>query len=186
MGITYFKRFRMEYDLRQPLFEAGELPTGYLLLSWADNLLDAHSDTKYRSFRCEIDANVFPCLGDQDGCHRLMREIANRHGFLPGATWLLGCQLPGQRRFEYCGTIQGIVDRRNFGSIQNLGITPEHRQKGLGTHLLRQALLGFREAGLDLASLEVTAQNTGALRLYSRLGFKTVKTVYKAVELAYA
>jgi len=34
--------------------------------------------------------------------------------------------------------------------------------------------------------LEVTAQNSGALRLYSRLGFKTVKTVYKAVELAYA
>lgn len=186
MGITYFKRFRMEYDLRQDLFDVRELPTGYVMLKWAESLLTAHGDAKYRSFRYEIDANVFPCLGDSEGCQRLMREISGRQGFLAGATWLLGCQLPGQRRFEYCGTVQGIVDRRGFGSIQNLGITPEHRHKGLGTVLLRKALEGFSAAGLEEACLEVTAQNTGALRLYNRLGFRTVKTVYKAVELAYA
>lgn len=186
MGITYFKRFRMEYDLEGPLFDVADLPRGYLMLAWSENLLQAHAETKYRSFRSEIDANVFPCLGDRDGCHRLMREISGRHGFLADATWLLGCQCPGTRRFEYCGTIQGIVDRRNFGSIQNLGIDPEHRQRGLGTILLRRALEGFQRAGLRRACLEVTAQNTGALRLYERLGFRTSKTVYKGVELAYA
>lgn len=186
MGITYFKRFRMEFDLRKDLFAVPELPTGYLLLHWSDSLLAAHSDVKFRSFRFEIDANVFPCLGDSEGCHRLMREISGRQGFLGGATWLLGYQPPGQRRFEYCGTVQGIADRRGFGSIQNLGVTPEHRQKGLGSILLRKALEGFIEAGLQHSCLEVTAQNTGALRLYNRLGFRTVKTVYKAVEMAYA
>ena len=34
--------------------------------------------------------------------------------------------------------------------------------------------------------LEVTAQNDGAIRLYRRLGFTMVKTVFKAVETVYA
>lgn len=186
MGITYFKRYRMEYDLRRELFAAPPMPSGYLMLGWSPSLLAAHADTKYRSFRFEVDANVFPCLGEAEGCHRLMQEISNRSGFLPEATWLLGCNAKGRRTFDYCGTIQGIMDQRGFGSIQNLGITQEHRQKGLGTVLLHHALQGFVQMGLRSACLEVTAQNTGALRLYKRLGFRTVKTVYKAVELAYA
>ena len=49
-----------------------------------------------------------------------------------------------------------------------------------------RALDGFRASGLKRATLEVTAQNSGAIRLYERLGFATVRTVYKAVELAYS
>ena len=49
--------------------------------------MEAHADVKYLSFRTEIDANVFPCLGDCDGCLRLMHEIRQKPGFLPEATW---------------------------------------------------------------------------------------------------
>ena len=42
---------------------------------------------------------------------------------------------------------------------------------------------GFRRAGLERASLEVTAENDDAIRLYRRYGFEIVKTVYKAVEM---
>ena len=87
---------------------------------------------------------------------------------------------------EYCGTIQGLCDRQGYGAVQNLGVTPLHRSQGLGTVLLGQALAGFRAAGLRRAYLEVTAQNTGAIRLYTALGFRRVRTVYKAVEVAYA
>jgi ribosomal protein S18 acetylase RimI-like enzyme len=82
--------------------------------------------------------------------------------------------------------VQGIRDERGAGAIQNLGITPPHRGRGLGTGLLRRALAGFRQVGLQRATLEVTAQNSGALRLYHRLGFRTVKIVYKAAEVVYA
>jgi ribosomal protein S18 acetylase RimI-like enzyme len=46
--------------------------------------------------------------------------------------------------------------------------------------------VGFRDAGIRRVYLEVTAQNTGAVRLYQRLGFRLIKTVYKAADVAYA
>ncbi len=185
MGLTYFKRFRMEIDLTGRQLGAPSLPKGYRALAWDDSLLETHAETKYHSFRSEIDANVFPCLGDWAGCHRLMNEIRAKAGFLPGATWLIARDT-AEGTPEYCGTIQGIRDYAGLGAIQNLGVTPEHRSRQLGTCLLQLALTGFQQAGLRRAFLEVTAQNDGAIRLYHRVGFVKARTVYKAVEVAYS
>jgi GNAT superfamily N-acetyltransferase len=186
MGLSYFKRFRMEIDLGRVLPHVDP-PPDYRLVSWDSKLLRAHAEAKYLSFRQEIDANVFPCLGEYEGCMRLMTEIAKKDGFLPGATWLVVHDSQEARETEefgctLCGTIQGIRDRTGMGAIQNLGITPEHRGRGLGSVLLLRALEGFQDAGLRRAFLEVTSQNEGAIRLYRRLGFYKVRTVYKAAE----
>jgi len=63
---------------------APPLPAGYRFVPWNEALLDVHARTKFRSFRDEIDAAVFPCLGDLDGCRRLMREIRNKSGVSSG------------------------------------------------------------------------------------------------------
>jgi RimJ/RimL family protein N-acetyltransferase len=186
MDLAYFKRFRMEiklagYDLRPP-----PLPSHYYFLPWEESLLDAFARAKYRSFRNELDANVFPCLAEFEGCRRLMSEIVRKPGFLPEATWLVVCSPGGRHRPEYCGTVQGIRDPHGLGAIQNLGTAPEHRNVGLGTSLLVQALAGFRQAGIQRVYLEVTAQNQAAIRLYRRVGFVTIRTVYKAVEAEYS
>lgn len=219
MGLTYFKRFRMEIDLAQHFLRCGPLPSGYRLVPWHAASIEAHAEAKYHSFRHELDANVFPCLGDLEGCYRLMTEISRKQGFLPAATWLLeyrppakvvqatprasqqaaepkvpdGAGVPsrpgeriaanGQDAVEYCGTIQGIRDISGVGAIQNFGVTPEHRGRGLGTQLMAASLAGFASAGIRRVYLEVTAQNEAAIRLYRRLGFVRVRTIYKAVEL---
>jgi ribosomal protein S18 acetylase RimI-like enzyme len=172
--VSYFKRFKMELALCDAP-PAPALPGGYALVPWHAGLLPEHADALFVSFHETIDAVVFPSLGDRSGCYFLMTEISRKPGFLAGATWLLagpdGC----------CGTVQGIREAGGVGAIQNLGIAPGHRNHGLGSVLLRQALDGFRRAGLKRAMLEVTAQNEGAIRLYRRLGFRRRKTVYKAV-----
>jgi hypothetical protein len=180
MGLTYFKRFRMEIDLSDLSAPPTRLPPGYRFVAWRPDLLPAHAEAKYNSFRSEVDANVFPCLGDYDGCVRLMQEISHKEGFLPEATWLV---VTDNGNSEFCGTIQGIRDRSGMGAIQNLGIVPEHRNRGLGSHLMHKSLEGFRRANLSRAFLEVTAQNEGAIKLYRRLGFVKARTVYKAVEV---
>ena len=185
MALTYFKRFRMEIDLRGRSFSDPAVWQAFHFLPWEPRLLEAHADAKYNSFRDELDSNVFPCLGEYSGCVRLMEEIVTKPGFLPEATWLAaGYTEAGSPR--YCGTVQGVVDRSGMGAIQNLGIVPEYRSMGLGTALMQKALAGFQRVGLRRVFLEVTAQNSGAVRLYKRLGFSRARTVYKVAEAAYA
>ncbi len=184
MSVSYYKRYRMELDLRSrrpvPLFA----PRGYQLAPWHPELLADHAEVKFQSFRDEIDADVFNCLGELDGCQRLMEEISLKDGFLPEATWLAIHREGGEA--EPCGTIQGIRLAHKYGAIQNVGILPAHRGRGLGTALIFAALAGFQQVGLSRVYLEVTAQNDGAVRLYKRLGFRRTKTLFKAVELAYS
>ena len=112
----------MEADLLIPR-RPPVLPEGYRLVAWNEALLDAHARTKYRAFCDEIDAVVFPCLGDLEGCRRLMREIRRKPGFLADATWLIArVVVPGQH--AWCGTIQGVVDKYGTGMIQNVGSFP--------------------------------------------------------------
>jgi GNAT superfamily N-acetyltransferase len=172
-SICYFKRYKMEADLHA--LPAAYLPPGFGCRPYQADLLEAHVEVLHGSFHQEIDANVFPSLGTRDGCRLLMTEISRKGGFLPGATWLLlGPEGP-------CGTVQGVRERAGLGAIQNLGILPCCRGRGLGRALLLYALHGFWAAGLDRAMLEVTAQNDAAVRLYQRLGFRRRKTLYKAI-----
>jgi GNAT superfamily N-acetyltransferase len=152
------------------------LPPGYRWIAWDESLLELHAQVKYLSFRTELDSCVFPCLGDAEGCLRLMREIRRKPGFLPAATWLIAAP-------EGCvATIQGIVDRGPIGSIQNVGVLPSYRGLGLGRALVEKALVGFQLANLHRAFLEVTADNACAIRIYRSLGFRKAKTLYKAVD----
>jgi GNAT superfamily N-acetyltransferase len=186
MGLTYFKRFLMEIDLARPLLDAGRLPCGYRLVAWDESLLEAHADVKFRCFHEEIDAHVFPSLGFPEGCLRLMRDIWQGEGFLAEATWLLAASNSLHHPLDYCGTIQGVRSGSGKGSVQNFGVAPEYRGRGLGTVLLLRCLEGFRQAGVGRVTLEVTAKNADALRLYQRVGFRRVRTVYKTAEVAYA
>ncbi|OAI47919.1 hypothetical protein AYO44_08505 [Planctomycetaceae bacterium SCGC AG-212-F19] len=177
MKTSYFKRFKMEIELAA-IPPVPALPPGFQFVPWNETLVAAHADIKYQCFHEEIDAAVFPSLGTRDGCLHLMTGIRNKTGFLPEATWLIaGAE-------GYCATVQGICERHRVGAIQNLGVIPAQRGHGLGRTLLILALHGFIRHGLGRGMLEVTAQNDGAIRLYRTLGFRCVKTVYKATEAA--
>jgi ribosomal protein S18 acetylase RimI-like enzyme len=175
LNISYFKRFRMEIELAQ-LPAPDALPPGFRWIGWDDSILGEHAAVKARCFADEIDAQVFPSLASLDGCLHLMREIRRKPGFLPAATWLLA---HGE---TMCATVQGICERPGLGAIQNCGVVPAYRGRGLGRALLLKALYGFWRSGLGKAHLEVTADNYTAVRLYRRVGFRCRKTLYKAVE----
>ena len=171
-AVSYFKRYKMEADLRD--LPPPSLPPGFHWLPWGDEQLAAHAEVLYDSFHQEIDAVVFPSLGSPDGCVTLMTVVSRRLNFLAEATWLVvGPAGP-------CGAIQGLHER-GVGAIQNVGVSPAWRGRGIGEALVLQTLHGFRRAGLARGLLEVTAQNEIAQRLYRRLGFRRTKTLYKAV-----
>ena len=112
-----------------------------------------------------------------------MREITSRAAFVPESTWLCRFREPNSGKVEPVGTIQGIqIDE--WGAVQNVGVDPNHRGHGLGSILLSRAGQGFLNSGLRRMHLEVTTDNTAAIRLYERLGFRRARVVYKAAEVA--
>jgi mycothiol synthase len=65
------------------------------------------------------------------------------------------------------------VRETHFGQI---GVLPRARGRGLASALIAAALRAGAENGCERAGLEVDADNvTGALRLYEKLGFRTVR-----------
>lgn len=186
MNLQYVKRYRMELDLRRWQRPRIELPVDYRLVTWHPSLVQAHAEVKFASFRGEIDSQVFPCLGELEGCEQLMSEIEARDGFLPEGTWLAEYIGVEDTVPEYCGTIQAVRTHKGKANIQNIGVSPYHRGRGIGTALILASLLGLHHLGIRRVCLEVTAENVDAVRLYRQLGFRTARTLYKAVELAYS
>lgn len=180
--MRYFRRFRMEFCFAERTLPDPVLPAGYEFVPWDPRDIDRHARAKYLSFHSELDALVFPCLSRLETCRRLMLEIAGQRTFLPEATWLL-CYRSDERQLTPldCGTIQGLANGRDAGSIQNVGVVPEHRGQGLGRALVLQALRGFQQRGLKRVYLEATAENTPAIELYRTIGFRLIRTSYREV-----
>lgn len=182
MTYLYVRRYRMEIPLSDWRPEATaelEASSPFRFLPWTPALLEAHAEAKYRSFVGQMDSTVFACLGDRSGCGRLMAEIVRRQGFVPEATWLAVDGRDDSEEPRPIGTVQGIEDPRMTGLVQNLGVTPERRGQRVGELLLRKAIDGFKRVGCRVVSLEVTAANSSAVKLYRKLGFEIARTVYK-------
>ena len=170
----------MEARIGEMQLPAPELPPGFRFVRWHSDLVDRHAAVKYESFRGELDSTVFPCLGNLASCRRLMADIALQTAFVPEATWLVTRRSLPDDLFADCGTIQGLAASALLGAIQNVGVTPEARGLGLGRALVLKSLHGFRAAGMRRVYLEVTAENRAAVELYRGVGFRIVRTTYKA------
>lgn len=184
MTMTWFRRYRMEYDFAGGVPAAAPLPEGFQWARWNPLLLERHALTKYASFRHELDARVFSSLGALAGCQRLMTEITRQKSFVAAATWLIVSRPDEFAEPLDCGTIQGLGPTQLVGAIQNVGVRPEFRGLGLGRSLVVQALEGFRSRGYRRVHLEVTASNEPAVELYRSIGFQHVRTLYKQVSEA--
>ena len=180
MPSTYIKRYQMVIDLRKKPIPLAVLPAGFAFLPWHTQLLERHAKTKYLSFCHEMDAEIFPTFRQYPSCLRLMTSIANKPGFLPDTTWLIVKGEPGTE-IRDCATIQGLRLNDELGGIQNVAVLPQFRNQRLGTALLLKSLEGFRKANVKKVSLEVTAENQTAIKLYNRNGFEIVKTLYKEI-----
>lgn len=75
-----------------------------------------------------------------------------------------------------------IVNRDADGAafISYCGVHPEHQGKGFGSKLLKETLAGIFQADFKTCRLYVDEWNSGARRLYERLGFVRIGPVMTA------
>ena len=177
-----FTRYRMQIDLRRRRLPVTGLPSGYRWIPWRALLLERHAQVKWQCFRNELDGRIFPCLSQIDGCRRLMHEISTQPDFCADATWLVVHQPDLRWPAVDCAVIQGIARSGGIGAVQNVGVLPEYRGQGLGRAIVLQSLRGFQYHGMATSSLEVTAVNEHAVRLYHSVGFEVSDVLYREAE----
>ena len=131
-------------------------------------------------------------LTDEPGLGLIL--FAEKPSLADEAAWFLGLyrsQLAGDQVAlvaEVDGRPVGLVQVRRglphpeTGHVGDLGISihRDHRGKGLGTRLLREALRRCR-GRFEVVNLRVFADNERAKALYRKMGFVTVGRVPKAV-----
>ncbi|UCF79649.1 MAG: ribosomal protein S18-alanine N-acetyltransferase [Candidatus Eiseniibacteriota bacterium] len=64
-----------------------------------------------------------------------------------------------------------VLDEAHVG---NVAVAPEFREKGIATGLTNRLIREAQARGVRLMTLEVRVSNLPAIRLYRRLGFKTI------------
>jgi ribosomal protein S18 acetylase RimI-like enzyme len=68
-----------------------------------------------------------------------------------------------------------LIRGRPTSALASLAVAPSYRQRGLGRWLVADAIARSRRADAAWLSLEVDCSNAGAVRLYRRQGFGTLR-----------
>lgn len=74
----------------------------------------------------------------------------------------------------YVSTIMSVEHGGPVGWLEELYVSPEHREQGVGSALLKAVLEQAREAGLIAIDLEVDVEHQRAESLYTRFGFRNL------------
>jgi ribosomal-protein-alanine N-acetyltransferase len=71
--------------------------------------------------------------------------------------------------------LTGIVKK---GHVVSVAVFPEHRRKGIGEALIKQAMEAMRAYNGKQCYLEVRVTNQEAISLYKKLGFEITRTIH--------
>ena len=84
-----------------------------------------------------------------------------------------------KRVIRFSGSVVGYIITWTIYDevhILNIAVHQDFRKIGLGEMLLRDCLNFSQNQELKLAILEVRVSNIGAIKLYEKIGFKTLRT----------
>jgi ribosomal protein S18 acetylase RimI-like enzyme len=165
---TYARQYLM-IELEQHLDGLPEHSTNLRFIPWTDTARAAAARVLIASYRDHVDSR----LND----HYLKPAGATR--FLTNLIEYPGCGLfnaPASLLANDGSTLAGVIMASTIspgvGHITQTCVATSHRNQGVGYELLRRSLLLLRAQGCHKVTLAVTTENTDALALYQRMGFR--------------
>jgi ribosomal protein S18 acetylase RimI-like enzyme len=158
-----------------PARTARSLPAGFVMLPWERKHDREAAHLLYLSYRDHVDAAINDQYGTPAGAERLIDNIIRHRGcgeHLPKASQVA----IHEASRKLAGILAITAVRSGTAHIPQVAVGREFQGSGLGSAMMGQSfrdlvLRGFREV-----SLTVTESNSGAVRLYQRLGFETFRT----------
>jgi ribosomal protein S18 acetylase RimI-like enzyme len=149
-------------------------PPDLIVERWTEQHLDEAAELIARSYELHVDSHINDQYRSVAGARRFLHNIIQYPGcgvfHAPAAMMALS---PGSRRI--CGISLTSLVAARVGHITQICVAPERRGQGIGSELLWRSARAFAERGCNAVSLTVTASNHGAIRLYERIGFRTIR-----------
>jgi len=144
------------------------------LETWSDHYTDAAAALIAEAYAGHVDGWVNDQYRSAAGARRFLHNIIAYPGcgaFAPAASYLAFEASSGR----LCGLSLASRVSSEAGHITQICVSPAVRGTGIGHALLRDSLLALRKMNCGLAGLTVTAANHGAVALYERVGFRTLR-----------
>ncbi len=129
----------------------------------------------FEVYRNHVDAKINDHYKSLEGSTRLVENIVRHWGCgenLPGAS-LVAIHRPTQKT----AAILAMTAVRSWTAhIPQIAVAPEFQGLGLGTAMMELSFRRLAKRGYKEVTLTVTDRNSGAVRLYERMGFETFRT----------
>ena len=129
----------------------------------------------FEVYRNHVDAKINDHYKSLEGSTRLVENIVRHWGCgenLPGAS-LVAIHRPTQKIAAILGM---TAVRPRTAHIPQIAVAPEFQGLGLGTAMMELSFHRLAKQGYQEVTLTVTDRNSGAVRLYERMGFETFRS----------
>ena len=136
-----------------------------------------------------VDSEINDQYRSEAGAMKFLRNITVLRGcgqFLPEASFVLrpatsGAWLRSAETDPPLGMVLTSAVSSGVGHTTQICVLPGYHRRGLGQQLMEASLRALQSLGYRALSLTVTSSNVSAVRLYERLGFRTIKIFSAAV-----
>jgi ribosomal protein S18 acetylase RimI-like enzyme len=149
--------------------------TGMRLDRWHDRFFDPCAKLIYLSYANHVDGEINDQYRSRSGALRFLKNIILLPGcgqFVPSASFVLR-QAGGD---ELIGAVLTSEVSPGVGHTTQICVLPGYQGHGLGRMLMLTAIDTLRTMKFNELTLTVTADNKTAVRLYEKLGFRTIKS----------
>ncbi|MGO9229551.1 MAG: GNAT family N-acetyltransferase [Bryobacteraceae bacterium] len=168
----YCRNF-MRADLGAADLAEGNPRLPFKLATWSDRYIDSAAALIAEAYDGHVDGWINDQYRSPAGAHRFLHNIVAYPGC--GTFSQPASYLAFDARGALCGISLASLVSPESGHITQICVSPAVRGTGIGHALLRQSLLTLRKMECGSAGLTVTASNQGAVSLYERVGFRTIR-----------
>ena len=140
---------------------------------WANHYLDPAARLIARAYSSHVDSRINDQYRSYAGARRFLYNTSQHPGcgtFCRQAA-LVAVYTPSR---EVCAVCLASLVEPRVGHVTQLCVAPHMSGQGMGYESIRRSLGAFRELDCDAVSLTVTEKNERAVRLYERIGFRTI------------
>jgi len=174
-GFRLYSRQFMLQDLQTLSNAKSAASAGVRLDRWNDRYFEPCAKLIYLAYANHIDGEINDQYRSRAGALKFLKNIILLPGcghFIPSASFVL--RQPGSD--DLIAAVLTSEVSPGVGHTTQICVLPGHQGHGLGRMLMQTAGETLRGMKFKELTLTVTSENYGAVQLYEKLGFKTIRT----------